>query len=52
MAGLLTTAVVERQDMSTADAIAATYFKGEKKSFKVSLVHEGMIWKVARYTAE
>jgi hypothetical protein len=52
MAGLLTTAVVERQDMSTADAIATTYFKGEKKSFKVSLAHEGMIWKVARYTAE
>lgn len=52
MAGLLTTAVVERQDPSTADAVATTYFKGEKKSFKVRLARDGAVWKAVAYNAE
>jgi hypothetical protein len=52
MAGLLTTAIVERQDPSAAEAIATTHFKGEKKAFKVRLVRDGAIWKVVSYTAE
>jgi hypothetical protein len=52
MAGLLTTAVLERQDASTAEATATTHFKGEKKSFKVRLARDGSIWKVVGYTAE
>jgi hypothetical protein len=52
MAGLLTTAIVERQDASTADAVATTYFKGEKKNFKLRLTRDGQIWKVVSYNAE
>jgi len=52
MAGLLTTAIVERQDASTADAEATTYFKGEKKNFRVKLVRDGTIWKVVAYSPE
>lgn len=52
MAGLLTTAIVERQDGPTADAVATTYFKGEKKNFRVKLVRDSTIWKVTSYSAE
>lgn len=52
MAGLLTTAIVERQDMATADAVATTYFKGEKKTYRVKLARDGAIWKVTSYSAE
>jgi hypothetical protein len=52
MAGLLTTAIVERQDTSTADAIATTYFKGEKKSFRVKLARDATMWKVVSYSPE
>jgi len=52
MAGLLTTAIVERSDVSTADAVATTYFKGEKKTFKVKLARDGAIWKATSYAAE
>ena len=52
MAGLLTTAIVERAEMSTAEALATTHFKGEKKNFKVRLARDGQIWKVVSYNAE
>lgn len=52
MAGLLTTALVQRQDASTADAEATTYFKGEKKTLRVKLVRDGTIWKVISYSPE
>ena len=52
MAGLLTTAIVQREDPSTADAVAPTYFKGEKKNFRVKLVRDAAMWKVISYSAE
>jgi hypothetical protein len=52
MAGLLTTAVVERQDVAAAEALATTYFKGEKKTFRVRLVRDGSVWKAVAYNAE
>jgi hypothetical protein len=52
MAGLLTTAIVEHQDMATADAVATTYFKGEKKAYRVKLTRDGAIWKVTSYSPE
>jgi len=52
MAGLLTTAVLTRQDPQAAEAIATTHFKGEKKSFRVRLAKDGMVWKVVGYAAE
>lgn len=52
MAGLLTTAIVERQDASSAEAVATTYFKGEKKNFRVKLVRDGSVWKAVSYAAE
>jgi hypothetical protein len=52
MAGLLTTAVVERLDASTADAVATTHFKGEKKTYRVKLARDGVIWKVTEYRPE
>jgi hypothetical protein len=52
MAGLLTTAVVEQQDGMSADAVATTYFKGEKKNFRVKLARDATIWKVVSYSPE
>jgi hypothetical protein len=52
MAGLLTNAVVEHQDGMTADALATTYFKGEKKTFRVKLARDATVWKVVSYSAE
>lgn len=51
-AGRLTTAVLLRQDGARADADVTTTLKGQTEKYRVAVVQEGTVWKVASKTAQ